>query len=70
MSDKAILTVKEMGELLDIGTNAAYALIHSNAFPVIKIGHAYRIPKEPFFAWLNRTESGDPQAVDNKSLLA
>ncbi len=47
-----ILTVKEMQKILKIGTNAAYNLIHSKAFPVIKIGQTYRIPSAPFYAWL------------------
>lgn len=42
------LTVKEVREILNIGTNSAYNLIHSKAFPVIKIGQSYRIPKGPF----------------------
>ena len=32
--------------------NVAYNLIHSKAFPVIKIGKNYRIPAEGFYAWL------------------
>ena len=47
-----ILTVKEVQKILKIGTNAAYNLIHSKAFPVIRIGQVYRIPKGPFYAWL------------------
>lgn len=47
-----ILTVKEIQDILKVGTNAAYNLIHSNSFPVIKIGQTYRIPAAPFFAWL------------------
>lgn len=47
-----ILTVKEVQNILKIGTNAAYNLIHSKAFPVIKIGQSYRIPAESFYAWL------------------
>lgn len=46
------LTVKEMQRILKIGTNSAYNLIHSKAFPVIKIGQSYRIPKESFYAWM------------------
>ena len=34
------LTVKELQQILKIGTNSAYTLIHSNAFPVIKSGRA------------------------------
>ena len=54
------LTVKELQQILKIGTNSAYTLIHSNAFPVIKIGQSYRIPAAPFYAWL-----GNPGAVDH-----
>lgn len=50
--NKDLLTVKEMGSYLRIGTNAAYNLIHSKSFPVIKIGRSYRIPKGTFLAWV------------------
>ena len=53
-----ILTVEEMRQVLKIGTNTAYNLIHSGAFPVIMIGQAYRIPAEPFYAWME-----NPSAV-------
>lgn len=46
------LSVKDVKRLLNIGTAAAYNLIHSKAFPVIRIGNSFRIPKEPFFEWL------------------
>lgn len=47
------LTVKEIQEILKIGTNSAYALVRSNVFPVRKVGHSYRVPRGPFYAWLN-----------------
>ena len=54
MSEKGqeIFTVEEVRQILKIGTNSAYNLIHSGAFPVIKIGQTYRIPTKPFYAWL------------------
>lgn len=54
------LTLKEMQDVLQIGTNSAYALIHSHAFPVIKIGRSYRIPAEPFYDWLNHSNAVIP----------
>ena len=54
------LTVKELQEILKIGTNTAYTLIHSKAFPVIKIGQTYRIPSGPFYTWLE-----NPGAVEH-----
>ena len=35
------LTVRDIQRTLKIGTNVAYNLIHSKAFPVIKIGKGY-----------------------------
>jgi len=54
-----ILTVKEMQGILKIGTNAAYNLIHSKAFPVIKIGQTYRIPTASFYAWLENSGAAE-----------
>ena len=50
---KTVYTVKDLQEILSIGKNTAYALIKSNAFPVVKIMDTYRIPIEPFEKWLN-----------------
>ncbi len=57
-SAAATLTVKEVREILKIGTNSAYNLIHSKAFPVRKVGHSYRIPSESFFKWLDGQPAG------------
>lgn len=51
------LTVKQIQAILNIGSNVAYALIHSNQFPVKKIGHSYRIPAKPFYDWLSHSGS-------------
>lgn len=48
------LTVKDIQRILNIGVNNAYALVRSNVFPVIKVGHSYRIPRDDFYAWMHR----------------
>ena len=53
------LTVKEIQDILKIGTNSAYNLIHSKPFPVIKIGQSYRIPKGPFYAWMENPSAAN-----------
>lgn len=58
---KDTLTVKDVQNILNIGVNSAYALIHSKAFPVRKVGHSYRIPADSFFAWLNRHDGLPPK---------
>ena len=52
-----VLTIKEVKEIMKIGTNAAYNLVHSKSFPIIKVGHSYRIPKESFYAWLTQSRT-------------
>ena len=54
---REMLTIKEVKEIMKIGTNAAYNLVHSKSFPVIKVGHSYRIPKESFYAWLTQSRT-------------
>jgi predicted DNA-binding transcriptional regulator AlpA len=56
----AILTVKDVQKILQIGSNSAYNLMHSKIFPVIKIGHSFRIPAEPFYYWLNGRKPESP----------
>lgn len=51
------LTVKDIQIILNIGINGAYTLIHSQSFPVHKIGHSYRIPRDTFLDWLNNPSS-------------
>lgn len=53
----ATLSVKDVKQILNIGTAAAYNLIHSKTFPVIRIGNSFRIPKEPFFEWLKSSHT-------------
>ena len=52
--DVETLTIKEMQSILRIGANLAYNLIHSKAFPVIRIGRSYRIPRLAFIEWVNQ----------------
>ena len=45
------LTIKEVTDILRIGANSAYNLIHRKDFPAIKINHSYRIPTQAFLQW-------------------
>nr|WP_289063453.1 helix-turn-helix domain-containing protein [uncultured Anaerostipes sp.] len=49
-----LLTVRELQELLHIGRDKAYALMHAKAFPSIKIGGQYYVSREELDKWLNR----------------
>lgn len=52
-----VLKVKDVQQILQIGRVAAYRLIHTGAFPVIRVGRSYRIPEEEFLCWM-RTNFG------------
>lgn len=52
-----VYKVKDIQEILKISKNAAYELIKSAPFPIIRIGNTYRIAKEGFDKWLNSVES-------------
>jgi excisionase family DNA binding protein len=47
------LSVQDVENILGIGKNKAYDLVHSGCFPVLTIGKKMIIPKETFFTWLN-----------------
>lgn len=50
---KSTYTVKDLQSLLNISKNTAYKLVVSGAFPVLKIGRTYRIPREGFHKWMD-----------------
>lgn len=49
---QSFFTVKEIQELLRIGQVAAYRLVRSPGFPVIRVGKTYRIPASDFYSWI------------------
>ena len=51
------LTVQDIKQILNISINAAYNLIHSKSFPVIRIGNSFRVPKEPFYEWMKSSHT-------------
>jgi len=48
-----VYTVKDIQELLKISKNAAYNLVKSQVFPVVKLGDTYRVSKVVFNNWLH-----------------
>ena len=51
------LTVQDIKQILNISINAAYNLIHSKSFPVIRIGNSFRVPREPFYEWMKSSHT-------------
>lgn len=58
-----VISVRDIADVLSIGKNQAYELvqnayIHTDKFfPVFKIGNNYKIPKQPFYRWLNNSKT-------------
>ncbi len=50
--DKRFYTMKELADLIPIGTNNLYNLVHSEGFPAIKINRRIIIPIEAFNKWI------------------
>ncbi len=52
--EKRTYTVEEIAAILNIGKAAAYDLVKSGYFRIVKIGKAIRISKRSFDLWLDR----------------
>ena len=53
-TEKRIYTVDEIATILNIGKAAAYDLVKSGCFHIVRIGKAIRISKKSFDSWLDR----------------
>ncbi len=47
--------MKSLGDVIPIGTNNLYKLVHSEGFPKIIIGKRIIIPKKALEEWLEKT---------------
>lgn len=52
-----LITVKEMQELLGIGRNTAYDLIHQNKIKCFRLGKSWKIPRQALEDYV-RSETG------------
>ena len=48
-----MLTVPDVSQVLGISLAGTYELVHSDGFPVLKIGSRIVVPKEKFIEWIN-----------------
>ena len=57
--EKVCYSVSELGAVLGIGRNGAYALVQQEGFPAIKLGKRIVIPVEALKEWLKQNGQGD-----------
>jgi len=50
----AILSVEQMRQLLGVSRPKAYELVHTQGFPVVRLGRAIRIPREALMEWIGQ----------------
>lgn len=46
------LNVNDVASFLNISRAYAYKLVHTEGFPILKIGTRLVVPKEPFVDWI------------------
>ena len=47
-----VLTPMDIAAVLGISRNTAYELIHSEDFPILRVGKQYRVSRRRFLTWL------------------
>lgn len=51
--DKKFYNMKDLAEIIPVGTNNLYNLVNSEGFPAIKINRRIVIPVEAFEEWIH-----------------
>ena len=51
-----LLTVSELQQLLDIGRDTAYNLVHRKDFPSVKLGREFRVLPDKLNDWLEKQQ--------------
>jgi len=57
-SDKYVLNIDDISDILGIGNNKAYKLAAGDYFPTKRLSKngKFLIPKDSFFDWLNKSQ--------------
>lgn len=50
-----VLKVEDLMRLLSVSRNAAYALVKSGTIRSVRIGRSYRVPRDAFLEYLQKT---------------
>lgn len=55
------LRAEDIAQVLDLSRAGAYALMHTQDFPCIRIGKSMRVERSAFLAWLAAQSQGKMQ---------
>lgn len=56
--NNGMITVREIAEYLRISLPTAYKLVRLKAFPYLKVGERYVIPRDTFQLWVDQNLNG------------
>ena len=56
LAGKRTYTVEDIAKILGIGRTAAYSLVHSGVFKMVRIGSSIRVSKASFDDWLDKQD--------------
>lgn len=59
MTDRVLLTVKDVQELTQLGRSTVYELIRSGVLPIVRIGRSIRVRREALETWLAEMEANE-----------
>lgn len=54
MVNKQLLTVKELQDYLNCCSTIAYRLVHTDGFPVVRLGRKILVPVDRLNEWLEK----------------
>ena len=60
--ERAVYTVQEVAQLLDVSLGLAYTLVRDGTIPARKLGGCWKVPKAAFHARLNASTAEDKEA--------
>ena len=52
------LNAELVAKVLGVSRSSAYELMHDNAFPAVRIGSRFVVPKEKFRQWVEQQTGG------------
>ncbi|MDN5363971.1 MAG: hypothetical protein PWQ91_1032 [Eubacteriales bacterium] len=62
-----ILKMNDIKKLLRCSAGKAYEIVYTaektGAFPVIRLGKSYRVPRDPFLEWLATPRKNNPGRI-------
>jgi prophage regulatory protein len=67
MSERLLLRVEEVAEMLGIGRSKTYELMAAGELPVVRVGRCVRVPAAAVRRWVEAQCPSEASVVENES---